>query len=159
MEPVSGLPAAVAWAYGPQKQSASTAGHSGPAAQESRVNPSPSARPIQIEECKTCSERAYVDGSDDPGVSFQNPTRVSPEAAASAVISHENEHVRRERASAEVEGREVVSQYVRIHQDICPECGRMYVAGGTTTTVTRDRVEPPETTDRTGIPRPVSVFA
>ena len=70
------------------------------------------------------------------GVSFQTPTRVAPEQAASAVRGHEQEHVVREQAKARREDRHVVSQSVTIHTDICPECGKVYVSGGTTRTVT-----------------------
>jgi len=90
-------------------------------------------------ECQTCRNRKYKDGSDDPGVSFKTATRVSPERAAYAVRSHEMEHVTRERAKAEREDREVVSQTVTYRTGICPECGRTYVAGGTTRTVTKGR--------------------
>lgn len=88
-------------------------------------------------ECQTCEERKYKDGSDDPGVSFKTATHISPEQAAGAVRSHEMEHVTRNRAKAEREDREIVSQSVMIHTDICPECGRVYTSGGTTRTVTR----------------------
>lgn len=91
---------------------------------------------FEEEECQTCKERKYQDGSDDPGVSFKTPTGVDPELAASAVRGHEQEHVTRERAKAEREGREVLSQSVVYHTGICPECGRVYVSGGETTTVT-----------------------
>ena len=47
------------------------------------------------------------------------------------------EHVYREQAKADREGREVVSQSVTMHTGICPECGKSYVSGGTTRTVTR----------------------
>ena len=87
-------------------------------------------------ECATCSSRTYVDGSDDPGVSFKTPTSVSPEASFSAVSSHEQEHVVNEQSDAPAENREVVSQSVRIFTDSCPECGRSYASGGVTTTVT-----------------------
>ena len=33
-------------------------------------------------------------------------------------------------------GRKVVSQSVTYHTGICPECGRFYIEGGTTRTVT-----------------------
>ena len=36
------------------------------------------------------------------------------------------------------EGKEVVFQSVQIKTAICPECGRVYVSGGKTTTVTMD---------------------
>ena len=87
-------------------------------------------------ECQTCKQRKYQDGSDDPGVSFKSPTRMDPDTAATAVRGHEQEHVVRERAVAQREGRKVISQSVSIHMDICPECGRVYVSGGLTRTVT-----------------------
>ena len=88
-------------------------------------------------ECQTCESRKYQDGSDDMGVSFQTPTNIKPEQAASAVRGHEMEHVYREQAKAGREGRKVVSQNVTIHTEICPECGKSYVSGGTTRTVTK----------------------
>ena len=87
-------------------------------------------------ECQTCEQRKYQDGSDDPGVSFKTAAHIAPEQAASAVKGHEMEHVVREQAKAEREDRKVVSQNVTIHTDICPECGKVYVSGGTTRTVT-----------------------
>ena len=87
-------------------------------------------------ECETCERRKYQDGSDDMGVSFQTPTNIAPEQAAAAVRGHENEHVVREQAKARQEGRRVVSQSVTLHTDICPECGKPYISGGTTRTVT-----------------------
>ena len=88
-------------------------------------------------ECQTCENRKYQDGSDDPGVSFKTATNVAPEQAASAVRGHEQEHVVREQAKARREDRKVVSQSVTIHTAICPECGDVYVSGGTTRTTTR----------------------
>ena len=88
-------------------------------------------------ECETCESRKYQDGSDDMGVSFQTPTNIKPEQAASAVRGHEMEHVYREQAKADREGRKVVSQSVTMHTGICPECGKSYVSGGTTRTVTK----------------------
>ena len=88
-------------------------------------------------ECQTCKNRKYQDGSDDPGVSFKTATNVAPEQAAAAVRGHEQEHVVRERAKAQREDRKVVSQSVTIHTAICPECGDVYVSGGTTRTSTK----------------------
>lgn len=87
--------------------------------------------------CETCEKRKYQDGSDDMGVSFQTPTNIKPEQAASAVRGHEMEHVYREQAKADREGRKVVSQNVTMHTEICPECGKSFVSGGTTHTVTK----------------------
>ena len=87
-------------------------------------------------ECKTCQERKYQDGSNDPGVSFKTPTHIGPDQSASAVRGHEMEHVARERAKAQSEGRRVISQSVSMQTGICPECGSVYVAGGVTRTTT-----------------------
>ena len=96
-------------------------------------------------ECQTCKNRKYQDGSDDPGVSFKTATNVAPEQAASAVRGHEQEHVVREQAKAQREDRKVVNQSVTIHTAICPECGDVYVSGGTTRTTTKaNPVEEPK---------------
>lgn len=112
---------------------------------EAEISMSKSAQEVMAEgECQTCRERKYQDGSDDPGVSFKTPTNVAPELAASAVRGHEQEHVVREQAEARREGREVVSQSVTYHTAICPECGKVYVSGGTTRTSTRAVQEQPD---------------
>lgn len=85
-------------------------------------------------ECQTCKNRRYQDDSDDSGVSFQSATRVASSAADMAVRSHENEHVVRNRNKAEQNGMKIVSQSVTIQRAICPECGRVYTAGGVTRT-------------------------
>lgn len=95
------------------------------------------AEVMEEEECQTCESRKYQDGSDDPGVSFKTATKLSPEKAASAVRGHEYEHVVRNQAKAEREDREVVQQSVTLHNEICPECGKVYVSGGETRTVTK----------------------
>ncbi|KUO77639.1 MAG: hypothetical protein APF77_20000 [Clostridia bacterium BRH_c25] len=92
--------------------------------------------------CLTCQNRKYVDGSDDPGVSFKAPTHVSPESSAAAVMAHEQEHVSRENSKAQASGRKVISQSVQIYTDICPECGRVYTSGGKTTTTTKSDNKP-----------------
>lgn len=92
-------------------------------------------------ECQTCKRRRYQDGSNDPGVSFKFPQHLSPESAGAAVLAHEQEHVNHNRAEAFRQNKEIVYQMVAIHTDICPECGRVYVSGGTTTSVTRDDVD------------------
>lgn len=91
---------------------------------------------VGLEPCETCANRRYQDESGDQSVSFQAPTHIAPEAAASAVRAHEYEHVRNEQAFAQQEGREVVSQSVRLFTAVCPECGRTYVSGGETRTTT-----------------------
>ena len=103
---------------------------------------------VEEAECQTCKNRKYQDGSDDPGVSFKTATNVAPEQAAAAVRGHEQEHVVRERAKAQREDRKVVSQSVTIHTEICPECGDVYVSGGTTRTTTKaNPVEEPRQQD------------
>ena len=95
-------------------------------------------------ECQTCESRKYQDGSDDPGVSFKIPTKLDPQQAAAAVRSHEMEHVVREQAKAQREDRRVVQQSVTLHNEICPECGKVYVAGGETRTVTKANPQQPQ---------------
>lgn len=89
--------------------------------------------------CATCASRTYQDGSDDPGVSFKAPGHIAPEASAQVVMGHELEHVNREQAKADSEGKEVISQSVILSRAICPECGRAYVSGGETKTTTKTK--------------------
>ena len=87
-------------------------------------------------ECETCAHRKYQDGSDEM-VSFKSATHISPEAAATAVRAHEGEHVSNAYDKAAKNNGEVVNASVAIHTSVCPECGRTYVSGGTTTTTIR----------------------
>ena len=100
-----------------------------------------SVRGAEATECQTCRNRRYQDRSDDPTVSFQTPTQVPREGAYEAVRSHENEHVRNEQGRAEATGRKVVSQSVTVYTAVCPECGRVYVSGGETVTITKPDAE------------------
>ena len=87
------------------------------------------------EECETCKKRKYKDGSDETDVSFKSAAHVSPEAAGAAVRAHENQHVKNAYEKAEKDNGEVLSASVTIRTGRCPECGRTYVAGGTTKTM------------------------
>ena len=87
-------------------------------------------------ECETCKNRKYQDGSDEM-VSFKSPSHISPEASASAVRSHEQEHVNNAYKDAAQNNGKVVSCNVSIRTSVCPECGRTYVSGGTTSTQIR----------------------
>lgn len=84
-------------------------------------------------ECQTCKNRKYKDGSNEM-VSFKSPTHISPESAAAAVRSHEQEHVTNAYSKAATNNGKVISASVSIHTSVCPECGRSYVSGGTTRT-------------------------
>ena len=86
------------------------------------------------EECQTCKNRKYVDGSDEANVSFKSAAHVSPQAASSAVRAHEGQHVSNAYSKASEENGRVISASVQIHTSICPECGRSYVSGGVTNT-------------------------
>ncbi len=88
------------------------------------------------EECQTCKERKYQDGSDE-NVSYKAASHISPNAAGSAVRAHEGEHVSNAYSEAAQKGGTVVSTSVSIHTAVCPECGRTYVSGGTTDTMIR----------------------
>ena len=94
------------------------------------------AEAMEVEECQTCKNRRYVDGSNDPSVSYQTPQHIDPGQSGAKVMAHEREHVANEQAKAEKEERRVISQYVALSTSICPECGKVYVSGGVTRTVT-----------------------
>lgn len=100
------------------------------------------AKRLGLVECVTCASRQYQDDSDDPGVSFKSAEHVAPEHSYAMVAAHEQEHVHREAEKAHAdENVELISQSVTIHMATCPECGRMYAAGGETVTRTRHTPE------------------
>ena len=84
-------------------------------------------------ECETCKNRKYQDGSDEM-VSFKTAQHINPNAAYSAVRAHEQEHVSNAYTKAYQDNGKVIQASVSIHTAICPECGRTYIAGGTTHT-------------------------
>lgn len=111
-------------------------------AAEPAVSEAKKGAPMEPKEpCQTCAERQYVDGSDDTGVSYQVPTKISPSVAALKVAAHEREHVFNERADAEREGKEILNQTVTLKYATCPECGSIHVAGGVTKTTTSKEAE------------------
>lgn len=85
------------------------------------------------EECETCQNRKYQDGSDEM-VSFKSAAHISPESSASRVMAHEQEHVSNAYSEAAQKNGKVISANVSLSTAICPECGRSYVAGGETRT-------------------------
>lgn len=85
------------------------------------------------EECQTCKERKYQDGSDE-NVSFKSASHISPESAGAKVRAHEQEHVSNAYKKAAQKNGKVINASVSIHTSICSECGRTYVSGGTTNT-------------------------
>lgn len=97
---------------------------------------------IQKGECQTCKERKYQDGSDEM-VSFKAAAHISPESSAATVRSHEQEHVSNAYKKAALGDGKVLQASVRLQTAICPECGRSYVAGGTTTTKIQYKEENP----------------
>ena len=123
----AGVPAGQAGSVG---KSAGTSGESVTGAEDAQKT----GRTSSPQECQTCKNRKYQDGSNEMNVSFKNASHISPESAASAVRSHEGQHVKNAYAKAEQGNGKVVSATVSIHTAICPECGRTYVAGGETST-------------------------
>ncbi len=85
-------------------------------------------------ECETCENRKYVDGSNENNVSFKTPGKISPEESYAKVSSHEREHVSNAIAKGSKPNAQLVSANVTLKMGVCPECGRSYVAGGTTRT-------------------------
>jgi len=108
-----------------------------------RVNNAKAAQ--EFDGCQVCDSRKYVDVSNDASVSYQSPQHISPEQAASRVLAHEREHVSNEQAKAEKNDRKVVSQSVSLSTSICPDCGKVYVSGGVTRTITKSN-------DKSGTP-------
>lgn len=92
-----------------------------------------SSRAVKKTECQTCKNRKYVDGSDEM-VSFKAPAKMSPGRAAAGVRAHEQEHVNNAFEKAAKDDGKVLQASVALKMAICPECGRTYIAGGTTTT-------------------------
>ncbi len=84
-------------------------------------------------ECDTCKNRKYQDGSNEM-VSFKSAAHISPQASAARVRAHEQEHVSNAYKKAAQNNGKVISASVALKTAICPECGRSYVAGGTTST-------------------------
>ena len=84
-------------------------------------------------ECDTCNNRKYQDGSNEM-VSFKSATYISPESSMSKVMAHEQEHVANAYQKAASKNGKVISASVSLQSAVCPECGRSYIAGGTTST-------------------------
>lgn len=85
-------------------------------------------------ECETCKNRKYQDGSDEGDVSFKAAAHIDPKASAARVMSHEREHVSNAYKKAAEHNGKVMACNVTLKTAVCPECGRTYVAGGTTAT-------------------------
>lgn len=101
------------------------------------INGTQAGKKVGKGECQTCKNRKYVDGSNEGDVSFKTPGHISPESSAARVMAHEQEHVANAIAEGNKENKELVSATVTLHTSVCPECGRVYVSGGTTHTTIR----------------------
>ena len=106
----------------------------GPVLNPGASNHKAAGRKSSPAECETCANRTYQDGSDENDVSFKAPGHISPSIAATVVLGHEHEHVANAYEKEQSGNAKVQSVTVRLHNDICPECGRVYVAGGVTNT-------------------------
>lgn len=100
---------------------------------DKQVKPGKKSSP---EDCETCKNRKYKDGSDEM-VSFKAAGHIAPENAASVVLSHEYEHVANAYQKADENNGEVERVNVQLKTDVCPECGRTYISGGETETQIR----------------------
>ncbi|MBR6328064.1 MAG: hypothetical protein IKR68_00280 [Lachnospiraceae bacterium] len=115
--------------------------------ESTKVTPGRKSSPA---ECETCRERKYQDGSDEM-VSFKSAAHISPEASASRVRAHEQEHVNNAYKKAAKMGGKVLQASVSIKTAICPECGRSYVEGGVTHTQIAYKEESPYEKERKGL--------
>ncbi len=93
--------------------------------EDTTVQPGKKSSPA---ECQTCKERKYQDGSDEM------VSHISPQASAARVRGHEQEHVSNAYKEAAQKDGKVLQASVSLKTAVCPECGRSYVAGGTTST-------------------------
>lgn len=110
----------------------SNVGRVTPVSTDNTVDSSAKVKPAT--ECKTCQNRKYVDGSNENNVSFKTPGVIRPEESYAKVSSHEREHVANAIAEGSKPGAELISVSVSLKMGVCPECGRVYVAGGVTNT-------------------------
>ncbi len=102
-----------------------------------------SAARVQPVECQTCKNRKYVDGSNEADVSFKAPGHIAPGQSYATVMSHEQEHVANARQKTAGKDATLLSATVSLKIATCPECGRTYVAGGTTnTTIAYEKKNP-----------------
>ena len=87
-----------------------------------------------VRECQTCKNRKYRDGSNEM-VSFKSAASINPNAAASRVRAHEQEHVSNAyKKAAQNSNAKVIQASVTLKTAICPERGRSYISGGETNT-------------------------
>ena len=94
-------------------------------------------------DCETCKNRKYQDGSNE-NVSFKSAAHISPSESGARVRAHEAEHGSNAYAKAAEKGGKVVSAGVTIRTSVCPECGKNYVSGGTTSTSIKYPADPYE---------------
>lgn len=85
-------------------------------------------------ECETCKNRKYQDGSNE-NVSFKAASHIPASASGARVRAHEAEHVSNAYTKAAQNNGKVISAGVSIRTSVCPECGRVYTAGGETRTM------------------------
>lgn len=102
-----------------------------PVSTDNTVNSSQKVQPV---ECQTCKNRRYQDGSNEM-VSFKTPGKIAAGESYAKVMGHEQEHVANAVAEGNEQDKELVSATVSLKTAVCPECGRTYIAGGTTRTV------------------------
>ena len=111
------------------------------------VNATEDAGKVQSDECQTCKNRKYKDGSDEM-VSFKTPGHISPGESYSKVMAHEKEHVANAVSEGRKENKELVSVSVSLQTAVCPECGDSYVSGGTTTSTMKTYKDDPYSQNR-----------
>lgn len=89
------------------------------------------------------TEHTYQDVSNDPGVSFTYPGRLTGPESFLAVPAHEYEHVRRSLREAILNGERVlVFASYKVRYD--PATGEPYMAGGVTRTIKIPDIPAPE---------------
>ena len=88
----------------------------------------------QKAECQTCKERKYMDQSNEGDVSFPAHTLTARGQAPALVMDHAGFLGLNGVAEAQKQNKRLVSVSVSLKTGVCPECGKTYIAGGTTRT-------------------------
>ena len=133
MSSVSGISTGNTTGYGITPYSSSPADQSSFVVNSGQSDVKQPGKKSSPAECETCKHRKYQDGSDEM-VSFKSAAHIDPQSAAAVVRGHEQEHVSNAYNKAEQNNGKVLQCSVQLHTAVCPECGRTYVSGGTTTT-------------------------
>ena len=82
---------------------------------DNTVDTSTKVKPV---ECQTCKNREYVDGSNEPDVSFKTPGKIAAGESYAKVSAHEREHVANAIQKSSKPGAKLISANVTLKTQI-----------------------------------------